>query len=138
MESFSSCVEPMLAAGKINWTGEIRKLSEPWVLFGFFAQSVFAMRFMVQWIASERRGQSYVPIIFWHLSLLGTALLCAYAIHRRDPVFILGQSLNAVIYVRNLMLIRHPKTAPAMADSRLPVVAPDKADSKTRLIKLQK
>ncbi|HRO15207.1 MAG TPA: lipid-A-disaccharide synthase N-terminal domain-containing protein [Paracoccus sp. (in: a-proteobacteria)] len=76
-----------------------------WVLFGFFAQTLFMMRFLVQWIASERARRSVVPVAFWWFSLAGGVTLLAYAIHRRDPVFILGQGLGTVIYVRNLWLI---------------------------------
>ena len=107
---------PLLAAGKINWTDQLRdflrdyKLDDTWVIFGFAAQAVFASRFMVQWIASERAGRSIVPTLFWYLSLLGTTMLAVYALHRKDIVFILGQTLNIFIYVRNLMLIYRPKT----------------------------
>ena len=76
-----------------------------WVTFGFFAQAMFMMRFLVQWIASERARRSLVPVAFWYFSLLGGLTLLAYAIHRRDPVFIFGQALGTVIYVRNLWLI---------------------------------
>lgn len=136
MSSDCDVLPLMLAAGKINYTDALKSLADPWILFGFLAQGVFASRFIVQWFASERRGESYVPVVFWYLSLLGTTLLAIYAIHRVDPVFILGQTLNIAIYVRNLMLIYRPrvvKTAPAPVadeDERLPVVAPDRADSR--------
>ena len=78
----------------------------PWILLGFFAQGLFSARFLVQWIASERRRKSVVPTAFWYLSLAGSALLLAYAIHQRDPVFILGQSFGSVVYLRNLMLLQ--------------------------------
>ena len=67
------------------------------------------MRFVVQWIASERRKRSYIPVIFWYLSILGSAVLLAYSIYRLDPVFIAGQSLNMVIYFRNIYLIQFHK-----------------------------
>jgi len=76
-----------------------------WLVLGFFAQALFFMRFLFQWIASEIRKQSYIPNIFWFFSLSGGLLLLAYAIHRRDPVFILGQSLGSFIYLRNIVLI---------------------------------
>ena len=66
---------------------------------------MFMMRFLVQWIASERKQRSYVPVVFWYFSLGGGLMLLTYAIQRRDPVFILGQSLGMVIYTRNLVLI---------------------------------
>lgn len=77
-----------------------------WVIFGFFAQAMFMMRFLVQWIASERARQSIVPVAFWYFSLIGGVTLLAYAIHRRDPVFMFGQALGLLIYIRNLWLIR--------------------------------
>lgn len=80
-----------------------------WYVFGFFGQVMFTGRFLVQWIASERQGRSVVPVHFWLLSLGGSAVLLTYAIHLRDPVFILGQSLGSLIYIRNLMLIHRPR-----------------------------
>lgn len=77
-----------------------------WVLFGLFGQLMFTGRFIVQWIASERAKRSVVPIFFWYFSLAGGAILLSYAIYRRDPVFIVGQSLGVFIYLRNLVLIR--------------------------------
>ncbi|MBZ0252130.1 MAG: lipid-A-disaccharide synthase N-terminal domain-containing protein [Candidatus Methylomirabilis sp.] len=84
-----------------------------WMILGFAAQACFFSRFFVQWIASERRGESVVPIAFWWFSLIGGAGLLVYAIHRKDPVFILGQGAGLVIYVRNLMLIRKVRLADA-------------------------
>ncbi|UCC66952.1 MAG: lipid-A-disaccharide synthase N-terminal domain-containing protein [Deltaproteobacteria bacterium] len=63
------------------------------------------MRFLVQWVVSEKRGKSVIPIYFWYLSLFGGLTLLTYAIHIKDPVFIVGQSMGAFIYIRNLMLI---------------------------------
>lgn len=77
-----------------------------WIALGFVAQALFMMRFVVQWIASERARRSVMPIAFWFFSLGGGTLLLAYAIHREDPVFIAGQALGLVVYVRNLALIR--------------------------------
>jgi lipid-A-disaccharide synthase-like uncharacterized protein len=84
-------------------------MSKVWLGIGFFAQLLFSGRFLVQWLASERAGKSIIPLSFWHLSITGSVLLLAYAIHRKDPVFILGQSLGIFIYVRNLYLIRREK-----------------------------
>jgi lipid-A-disaccharide synthase-like uncharacterized protein len=75
-----------------------------WIVLGLLAQALFSGRFLVQWIATERLKRSTVPKAFWHLSLVGSLLLLVYAVHRRDPVFILGQSFGFVVYVRNLML----------------------------------
>lgn len=80
-----------------------------WLIIGFLAQGMFASRFLVQWIASERQRKSVIPIQFWFLSLIGGFMLLMYAIYRKDPVFILGQSTGVIIYSRNLMLIYHRK-----------------------------
>jgi lipid-A-disaccharide synthase-like uncharacterized protein len=82
-----------------------------WIVLGFFAQACFTMRFVVQWVASERAKRSVVPIAFWFFSLFGGALLLIYAIHRQDPVFIAGQALGLLIYVRNLWLIANERRA---------------------------
>ncbi|HUP48317.1 MAG TPA: lipid-A-disaccharide synthase N-terminal domain-containing protein [Thermoanaerobaculia bacterium] len=76
-----------------------------WVAFGLMGQMIFGARFIVQWVVSERKKSSHIPIIFWYLSLSGGIVTALYAIHRRDPVFIIGQSAGIVVYVRNLMLI---------------------------------
>ncbi len=89
----------------------VRKtLTNPWVLFGFGAQAMFLMRFVIQWIASEKRKRSYVPVSFWWFSLAGGVTLFVYAVSRFDPVFALGQGLGCVIYLRNLVLI-HRRSA---------------------------
>jgi lipid-A-disaccharide synthase-like uncharacterized protein len=72
---------------------------------GFIAQGLFSARFLVQWIASERAGRSVVPLSFWFLSVAGGGLLLLYAVFRRDPVFIAGQTAGLVVYLRNLYLI---------------------------------
>ena len=77
-----------------------------WVCVGLGGQLMFMLRFVVQWIVSERARRSIIPVSFWWLSIGGAAILLAYAIHRRDPVFILGQSLGFFVYLRNLWLIR--------------------------------
>ena len=84
---------------------------DAWILLGFVAQAFFTMRFLVQWIASERAKRSVVPIAFWFFSLGGGALLFLYAIKRQDPVFIAGQGMGLVIYIRNLWLIANEKRA---------------------------
>ena len=86
-------------------------MNKIWLGIGFFAQLMFSARFLVQWLASERAGKSIVPLLFWYLSIAGSGLLLAYAIHRKDPVFILGQSMGIIIYSRNLILIRREKKA---------------------------
>ncbi|HVT55412.1 MAG TPA: lipid-A-disaccharide synthase N-terminal domain-containing protein [Xanthobacteraceae bacterium] len=76
-----------------------------WVILGFVAQLMFTGRFLVQWIASEREGKSVIPIAFWLFSIAGGVLLFAYALYRRDPVFILGQAFGVFVYARNLYLV---------------------------------
>ena len=80
-----------------------------WLIIGFIGQALFSMRFLVQWIASERKGESVIPTLFWYFSLAGGLTLLAYAIYKQDPVFILGQSAGAFIYIRNLFLIFRKK-----------------------------
>ena len=84
-----------------------------WLAIGFAGQAVFGLRFIVQWIASERKKQSVVPVAFWYLSLAGTVILLAYAVYRVDIVFILGFSLNMIIYLRNLYFIHRKPPATA-------------------------
>jgi lipid-A-disaccharide synthase-like uncharacterized protein len=76
-----------------------------WVALGFLAQALFSMRFIVQWVASERAGRSVIPTAFWVFSIGGGILLFAYALYRRDPVFIAGQGGGLFIYVRNLYFV---------------------------------
>ena len=83
-----------------------------WKILGFMAQGLFFGRFFVQWLASERKGESTVPLAFWFFSVLGGSLLLIYAIHQRDEVFILGQAGGLIIYFRNLMLIYKKKAQP--------------------------
>ena len=76
-----------------------------WMAVGFIGPILFSMRFFVQWIASEKKKASVVPVSFWYYSIAGGAVLLVYAIHQKDPVFIAGQGLGVVIYLRNLYLI---------------------------------
>lgn len=92
-----------------------------WLTIGFLGQGLFTARFLVQWMASEKKRDAVVPVAFWWLSLLGGAALLAYAIARRDPVIVVGQSMGLFIYVRNLMLIdraRRRLERPAVAGDR--------------------
>lgn len=77
-----------------------------WLAFGLIGQAAFFSRFLVQWLASERAGESYVPLSFWYLSMVGSLVLLVYAIHRQEPVFALGYLPNSVVYLRNLVLVR--------------------------------
>src|SRR3954466_4634621 len=76
-----------------------------WVILGFIAQGFFTMRFVVQWIASERARRSVIPVAFWFFSIGGGTLLLIYALYRKDPVFIAGQALGLLVYTRNLYFI---------------------------------
>ena len=80
--------------------------AEAWLVIGFLGQACVFSRFLVQWLASERAGRSVVPRAFWYLSIAGGTIVLAYAIWRRDPVFILGQSVGLFVYLRNLILLR--------------------------------
>ena len=75
------------------------------VIIGYVAQILFAMRFVVQWIASERAGRSVVPTAFWVFSIGGGFMLLAYALYRKDPVFIIGQAFGVFVYLRNLQFV---------------------------------
>ena len=75
---------------------------DAWVVLGFIAQGFFTMRFVVQWIASERARKSVIPVAFWFFSIGGGLLLFGYALYIRDPVFILGQGFGVFVYARNL------------------------------------
>lgn len=81
-----------------------------WLAIGFIGQGLFSCRFLIQWIASEKRKESFFPTAFWWLSIGGGLTLLLYAIWREDPVFIMGQSAGLVIYARNLMLIQNKKS----------------------------
>jgi lipid-A-disaccharide synthase-like uncharacterized protein len=83
-----------------------------WIAVGFLGQGLFFGRWILQWWASERSAKSKVPVSFWYMSLVGGLITLAYAIYRLDPVFIAGQSVGAIVYVRNLMLIYRPSPTP--------------------------
>ncbi|MGD9152223.1 MAG: lipid-A-disaccharide synthase N-terminal domain-containing protein [Gammaproteobacteria bacterium] len=82
-----------------------------WLTIGFGGQAIFSMRFVVQWLCSERQKRSVIPLAFWYLSILGSITLCAYAVHRRDPVFIIGQAFGILVYLRNLYFIYKERQA---------------------------
>jgi len=84
-----------------------------WVGVGLLGQALFFMRFLVQWIASERERRSVIPVAFWYFSIGGSAILLVYALYRLDPVFILGQTGGFAIYARNLYLIYRERHAAA-------------------------
>lgn len=76
-----------------------------WFMIGFAGQMIFGARFILQWIVSEYKKRSHVPVAFWYISLVGSVVLLSYAVHRKDLIFMLGLSLNTLIYARNLRLI---------------------------------
>lgn len=82
-----------------------------WLVIGFLGQCLFFMRFLVQWIATEKAKKSVIPDLFWYFSLAGGSVLFSYALYRQDPVFILGQGLGIFIYLRNLYFVRKNKNA---------------------------
>jgi lipid-A-disaccharide synthase-like uncharacterized protein len=81
-----------------------------WISTGLIGQLLFGGRFLVQWLASEMQHKSVIPVAFWYLSIGGGIVLLAYALHLRDPVFILGQLMGLGVYARNLFLIRAEKS----------------------------
>jgi lipid-A-disaccharide synthase-like uncharacterized protein len=85
-----------------------------WVLVGLFGQLMFTMRFIVQWLASERAGRSVVPIAFWYFSLAGGLIVLAYGLHKWEPVIIVGQLPGTLIYARNLWLIQRARSRAAV------------------------
>jgi len=93
----------------VAYLENLTKLEIIFLLIGFVGQGLFASRFIVQWIYSEKKGESTIPIIFWYLSIFGGIGLLTYAIFRKDPVIILGQSFGILIYLRNLILIYNKK-----------------------------
>jgi lipid-A-disaccharide synthase-like uncharacterized protein len=88
-----------------------------WIVIGFAGQALFSMRFLYQWIASERLRRSVIPEAFWYFSMAGGVTLLAYAIYREDPVFIVGQAAGLVIYARNLYFIWRHKRQPVATEA---------------------
>lgn len=80
-----------------------------WISLGLLGQLCFFLRFFIQWIASEKKKKSTIPIAFWFFSIAGGVILLIYSIYRKDPVFILGQSMGILIYSRNLYFIYRKK-----------------------------
>ena len=93
----------------ISYFNSLSNIELFFLCIGFIGQGLFASRFIVQWIYSEKKGESYIPIIFWYLSIFGGLGLLTYAIFRKDPVIIMGQSFGIIIYLRNLILIYNKK-----------------------------
>jgi lipid-A-disaccharide synthase-like uncharacterized protein len=87
----------------------IQKFLDPWILFGFAAQFVFFLRFVVQWWVSEKKKQSVIPVAFWYLSIAGSLMILVYSIKQQDIVFTTASVLNTMIYLRNLALIKNQR-----------------------------
>lgn len=102
----------LLAYFKIHDVGDLI-----WLLIGVFAQLMFSLRFIIQWLSSERERRSVVPTAFWWFSVFGGVTLLAYGLHRREPVIILGQAFGIVIYARNLMMIHKAKKSDSVAQA---------------------
>ncbi len=92
-----------------NYINSLDKIEIIFLIIGFLGQGLFASRFIVQWIYSEKKGESSIPLVFWYLSIFGGVGLLIYAIFRKDPVIILGQTFGIFIYLRNLFLIYKSK-----------------------------
>ena len=89
----------------LNYLENLTEIEIIFLTIGFLGQGIFASRFIVQWIYSEKKGESLIPVIFWYLSIFGGISLLAYAVFRKDPVIIVGQVFGIFIYLRNLILI---------------------------------
>tara|TARA_B110000438_G_C15671494_1_gene588364 strand:- start:685 stop:972 length:288 start_codon:yes stop_codon:yes gene_type:complete len=87
-----------------------------WMIIGFVGQALFGARFIIQWIISEKKGESTIPLAFWYCSIGGSIVLLTYAIHKQDIVFIVGQSLGSIVYIRNLILIDRKRKVLAGAE----------------------
>jgi lipid-A-disaccharide synthase-like uncharacterized protein len=87
------------------------RIPSAWLAVGFLGQAMFSARFVVQWISSERRKTSVIPVAFWWFSIAGGLALLSYAVHRRDPVFVVGQAAGLMVYGRNLVLLRGTGTS---------------------------
>ncbi len=92
-----------------EYINSLNKTEIFFLIVGFTGQALFASRFIIQWIYSEKKGESSIPLLFWYLSILGGIGLLIYAIFRKDPVIILGQTFGIFIYLRNLFLIYRKK-----------------------------
>lgn len=89
-----------------------------WLVIGFTGQALFTARFLVQWIASEKKRDSVIPVAFWWFSLVGGGTLLSYAIYRMDPVIVVGQAMGLIVYTRNLMLVAKKRRREAKRQAR--------------------
>jgi len=100
--------------GFVAWLEEAAKTPWFWMVIGFGGQAIFGARFLVQWIASEKAKRIVVPALFWHLSIVGSVLVLVYAIYRLDAVFIVANSVNTLLYARNLYVHERSRTETAL------------------------
>lgn len=99
-----------------RFLSSLTQIETIWLIVGFAAQAMFSARFLIQWIASERVRRSVVPETFWYFSFVGGAMLLAYAIHRADPVFMLGQAFGLLVYTRNIWFLWKAKAEAKAAE----------------------
>ena len=95
----------------LDWSDDLY-----WLVFGLVGNAAFGARFLLQWVASERAGESVIPLLFWYLSIVGSLILLVYAIHLRSPVFMLAYLPNAFVYMRNIALIKQKDAEKALGD----------------------
>lgn len=100
--------------GSVAWLEEAARTPWFWMAIGFGGQAIFGARFLVQWIASEKAKRIVVPALFWHLSIAGSVLVLAYSIYRLDAVFIVANSVNTLLYARNLYVHERSRTNAAL------------------------
>lgn len=108
-------------SGLAEWWAKTPTTELIWLGVGFAAQLMFSLRFIVQWVASERARASIVPEVFWYFSFAGGLMLLVYAVYRMDPVFILGQATGLLIYSRNIYFIWRHKTGVAAKRAETPL-----------------
>jgi lipid-A-disaccharide synthase-like uncharacterized protein len=108
-----------------EWFANLSRGEMIWIGIGFLGQAMFSMRFIIQWIVSERARESVVPLAFWYFSILGGVTLLSYAIWRQDPVIIVGQMTGLFIYSRNLRLIYKKRRRQRRAAERRPAGGTD-------------
>ena len=94
----------------LTYFSQLETIEIIFLMIGFIGQGLFASRFIIQWIYSEKKGESYIPVVFWYLSIFGGIGLLTYALFRKDPVIIIGQLFGIFIYLRNLILIYKKKS----------------------------
>ena len=94
------------------------EIDKTWLVIGFIGQGLFSARFIVQWLKSEKLKKSVIPSAFWYFSVAGGMTLLAYAIHRQDPVFIIGQASGLVIYFRNLQFLWRDRSGQVVAQKQ--------------------